>query len=285
MSKRLVILSLICITLLSACNLPVNNQTEPDLVASQVANLLTQTPLIDSPENRSTPVISETINSSEAEVVQTATPTATSTVTPTATLTSTPSGIPTGNATWSDPLDNGSRFGLDESGYDDGNTRIIIESGAMKITSLGAVGWRGWRLTSQTPNNYYMKVIYQTGNCSGSDQYGIIIQAPDYDSGYGYYFGLTCDGRYSIQKWDAGGLSTLEGWNQSPAILSGGNKTNTISILKQGNKYEYFINETSVANVEDSTFSNPGHFGPFISGLNTAEFSVRLEEISYWNLP
>jgi hypothetical protein len=113
----------------------------------------------------------------------------------------------------------------------------------------------------------------------------MIVQAPDVDSGYGYYFGITCDGRFSIQKWDDNGLSTLAGWNQNSAIQSGSNKSNTISVLKTGNRYEYFINQVSIANQEDSTFSKPGYLGLFISGLVSPEFSIRVEEIKYWNLP
>jgi hypothetical protein len=285
MPKRIIFFMCCLILILSACNLPLNVQaTEEnvDLIATQVANLLTLTPQIASPESISTQPTAEENNT---KITLTAEPEVSSTPTATITTTPTPAGIPTGPANWSDPLNNGSRFGIDSTGYDDGNTIIQIENGAMKLTSLGGNGWRGWRLTSQNPNNYYLKSEFTTETCAGNDQYGMIVQAPNFDSGYGYYFGLTCDGRFSIQRWDSNGLSTLAGWDQNTSINSGSDQTNTISILKSGNRYEYFINEVSVANVEDSTFANPGYFGPFISGLATNQFSIQLEEINYWNLP
>lgn len=287
MQKRIIFFVCCAILILSACNLPINSQSAEenvDLVATQVANLLTSTPQMINTESLSTDNNSQdnnTQNPPTAEPVVSLTPTSTIT----ATLTPTPAGIPTGPANWSDPLNNGSRFGIDSTGYDDGNTVIQVDNGAMKLTSLGANGWRGWRLTSQNPVNYFLKAVIQTETCSGSDQYGMIVQAPNYDSGYGFYFGLTCDGRFSIQKWDANGLSTLAGWDQSTSIKSGANQSNTIGILKSGNRYEYFINEVSVAAIDDSSFSNPGYFGPFISGLVTNPFNIRVDEINYWNLP
>ncbi len=285
MRKRIILPMCCFVLILSACNLPINaGQTADDIdqVNTQVAKLLTLTPPVLDPEGVETITMTPqnpALQTPSLEVISSATPS------PTITQTITPAGIPTGPANWSDPLENGSRFGVEASGYDDGNTAVKIEDGAMILTSRGANGWRGWRLTSQNPVNYYLKTAFQTETCAGSDQYGMVVQAPDYDSGYGYYFGLTCDGRFSIQKWDSGGLSTLAGWDQNAAIQSGSNQTNTIGILKSGNHFEYFINEISVATIQDSAFANPGYFGPFISGLSTNEFSIRLEEINYWNLP
>lgn len=285
MPKRIIFFMCCLIMVLSACNLPLDS-TEPtgeiNLIDTQVANLLTLTPQILNTESTDSDMeapdnIPQPTQTPHTEVSLTPSPTIT--------LTATPAGIPTGPADWSDPLNNGSGFGIDSTGYDDGNTIIKIDNGTLKLTSLGGKGWRGWRLTSQNPNNYYLTTSIQTETCAGSDQYGMIVQAPDYENGYGYYFGLTCDGRFSIQKWDSGGLSTLAGWDQNTAIKSGSNQTNLIGILKSGNRYEYFINQVSVASMEDSTFSTPGYFGPFISGLVSPEFSIRVEEINYWKLP
>ena len=55
--------------------------------------------------------------------------------------------------------------------------------------------------------------------------------------------------------------------------------------MKNGNKYKYYINDVVVAEVEDDDFSSPGYFGPFIAGLTTVNFTIALDELSYWNLP
>jgi hypothetical protein len=228
-----------------------------------------------------------------AQLIEPNTPTATFTIeiqptytmTPSATSSPTPANVPTGSPSWKDPFESGTSFGVSGSGYDDGNTKIYVESGSLVLISVNGVGWRGWRLTNQKPENYYIRAVFETGNCSGGDQYGLIIQSPDYDSGYGLYFGLTCDGRFSIQKWDDSGLSNLDGWNESSSLTPGSNQKNVIAILKSGINYKYYVNDVVQSEVTSEAFSSPGYFGPFIAGLETTNFEVRIDEISYWKMP
>jgi len=279
--------------LLSACNLPLTNSNTPDLIATEVSNMLTNTPLqIESSESTRTPSPNKPVDTQPTindSVVFSITPSITNTFTPSPTFTITASptsaNIPTGEPTWKDEFFSGTSFGINAEGYDDGNTIIFSQDDSLTLISVNKTGWRGWRLASHKPKNYYLKAIFITETCSGSDQYGIITQSPDYENGYGYYFGLTCDGRFSIQKWEENGLSNLEGWTESSQIKTGNTQTNSISILKSGENYKFFVNDFFVANVNDNHFSNPGFFGPFIAGLETPNFTVRLKEIAYWNLP
>lgn len=284
MPKRIVlILTLIITGSLVGCNLPDSTQSNPDIIATQVSNLLTTTPEISKPTNEDPTLNIPTITVELTEVENQ--PSETATFEPTITRTVQPPGIPTGSPSWSDPFDNGARFGINPEGYDDGQTRIIISDGSMILTSISASGWRGWRVTSQKPGNYYLKADFQTEDCVGSDQYGLVIQSPDFESGFGYYFGLTCDGRYAFQKWEDGGLSNLQGWTNDTNINPGTNQNNSIGILKSGNQYNLFVNNVALVTVDDEKFSSPGYFGPFIAGVNTANFSIKLNEIAYWNLP
>lgn len=284
MPKRIVlILTLIITGSLVGCNLPDSTQSNPDIIATQVSNLLTTTPEISNPTNEDPTLNIPTITVELTEVENQ--PSVTATFEPTITRTVQPPGIPTGSPSWSDSFDNGARFGINPEGYDDGQTRIIISDGSMILTSISASGWRGWRVTSQKPGNYYLKADFQTEDCVGSDQYGLVIQSPDFESGFGYYFGLTCDGRYAFQKWEDGGLSNLQGWTNDTNINPGTNQNNSIGILKSGNQYNLFVNNVALVTVDDEKFSSPGYFGPFIAGVNTANFSIKLNEIAYWNLP
>jgi hypothetical protein len=284
MPKRIVlILTLIITGSLVGCNLPDSTQSNPDIIATQVSNLLTTTPEISNPTNEDPTLNIPTITVELTEVENQ--PSETATFEPTITRTVQPPGIPSGSPSWSDSFDNGARFGINPEGYDDGQTRIIISDGSMILTSISASGWRGWRVTSQKPGNYYLKADFQTEDCVGSDQYGLVIQSPDFESGFGYYFGLTCDGRYAFQKWEDGGLSNLQGWTNDTNINPGTNQNNSIGILKSGNQYNLFVNNVALVTVDDEKFSSPGYFGPFIAGVNTANFSIKLNEIAYWNLP
>jgi len=287
---------LIMVIFLASCNLPLSSTQTPDLIATEVANILTSTPFLEA--SLTAPIITPDVVVTEITPIPTKpAPTSILTVvspsdtpievslTSTATYTPTSPIVPVGEPTWKETFETGTNFGINADGYDDGNTRISIEDGAMKMVSINVNSWRGWRLASQKPKNYFLKADFEIENCAGSDQYGLITQAPDFDSGYGYYFGITCDGRYSIQKWNENGLSNLEGWQTSTAINSGANQQNQIGVLKSANSYQYFINETKVAEVQDDFFAAPGFFGPFIAGLSSPNFTVKLYEIAYWLIP
>lgn len=283
MSGRIVvILSSLCL-LLSACNLPINNNPTPDLLATEVSNLLTASPFASSVTQitETDQLVEQLTPFSSATEEPQPTNTETATITPSPT----PANVPTGSPTWFETFDNGTSFGISGSGYDDGNTKIYIESGSLILDSINGIGWRGWRLTNQKPVNYYIRAVFTTGDCSGSDQYGLLVQSPDYDSGFGIYFGLTCDGRFSIQKWDDSGLTNLDGWNTSSSIQSGSNQTNTIAILKSGSQYKYYVNDSVQSEVTSDSFTSPGFLGPFIAGLETPNFIVKIDEISYWKMP
>ncbi|HSM26442.1 MAG TPA: hypothetical protein VK856_16375 [Anaerolineaceae bacterium] len=284
MPKLLAILfTLLLIGTLSGCNLPDSNSSNPDDLATQVANLLTTTPLLPSPQ------IEEPTLENTPEPVEPTDELPTETIVTVIENTITPTNVtfelPSSQPFWSDPFDDGTRFGINPEGYDDGQTRIIISEGNMELTSITGSGWRGWRLTSQKPSNYFLEADFITQECSGSDQYGLVVQSPDFSSGFGYYFGLTCDGRFAFQKWEDGGLANLQSWNADPNINIGSDQANTIGIHKSGDQYNLYVNNVRIANIVDEKFSEPGYFGPFIAGVNTANFTVIIPNISYWNLP
>jgi hypothetical protein len=283
----LLILSLAIIAGIAGCNLPVSTISDPNELATQVSDLLTSTPMVQSSPTDA-PSSENLIETSEQDLI-TETPQVTdtieATIESTATPTTLPLDLPEGTPAWSDPFENGTRFGINDEGYDDGQTRILISDGAMVLTSITGSGWRGWRLTSQKPSSYYLEADFSTEECSGSDQYGLVVQSPDYASGFGYYFGLTCDGRYAFQKWEESGLSNLQGWETDSNVNAGSNQNNSIGILKSGNQYDLYVNDVKIIEIEDEKYSTPGYFGPFIAGVNTTNFTVKLTNISYWNIP
>ncbi len=217
----------------------------------------------------------------------------TSTLTNTPGTTDTPTVTPTqgdpatvyGTAYWSNTLDSGSGFGLSGSGYDDGYTSITIQNGKMVLTSLSATGWKGWRLTDRGLANYYLEGTFIIPSCAGGDLYGLVFRSPDYSSGFGYYLGLTCDGKYSLQRWDSGGLATLISSTASPLIKSGSGQTNRLGILAKGAALEIFINGESAQAITDGSFLNATIIGVFIAGKDSINFSAQLDDIKMWSVP
>lgn len=280
--------------LVVGCNLPSRQIDAPtptiDPVATQVSQLLTAMP---------TPTLEQeppAVITATPEPLFTAAP-ATETVEPnpgdqpsptsaaTATATTNP-GDPKANLGapfWSDNLDTSQSFSYL---YENEGTRVSHEPGALILTGRLANGWMGWTLTfKQKPADFYMEAVFITAACSEADMYGLVFRAPDTDSGY--FYGVTCDGRYNLhaQDFTDGSDNALINLTANSAILSGSNATNRIGVMAKGDRISLYANGTLLQEVIDDTYTGEGSFGPFVAANNTVDFTARLDEISLWNLP
>jgi hypothetical protein len=299
MRKTLTFIILLPI-ILTACNLPGMEQVpaddsiatkvsasltaetgaEIDPVATSVSSTLvaktseaaTDDPSVDRPV--------EVQPTSELEApTETVTPTLVETATPTPSITPT---LELGNPTLRNQMDSNVPFGL-QSPYEDTNSYFAISNGVMIMKSFNTAGYRGWRLTSQVPGNIYLQAIYNVQACSGQDQYGLILRAPDYGSGYGYYLGITCDGQYRFTRWDSNGVNSLAS-GSDPAILGGAGQTNRLAIRAEGSTFKIYVNDKMIKEVSDSGISGSGHYGVFVAGTS-GSLIVDTDEIAYWKLP
>jgi len=269
------LLSLLILGVLPACNLPTSQKVTPtaDFVSTSVVETLTSLP-------SKTPPLTQTANPTATQSVATQPPNET----PTATISPSPSpsGDPRswlGTPTKLDTLDSPQGFGLAE-GYEDNAAKIVVSNGAMIMTSYSTVGWRTWRVRPPEWSNAYLDATFRTVNCSSSDQYGLVFHAPNYDTGFGYYFSVTCDGRYSLSRWDANGTSALVNLTPDTNILSGAGQTNRLGVMIKGQNIKLFINGNQVKETEDAALTS-GFFGAFIGGYS-GNFTVQMDEIAYW---
>jgi hypothetical protein len=269
---------------LSACTMPAVQEptADPAVVEQIVGGTLTaqapatqeSTPTLLPTETATLPT--ETLPPTATETVDTATPTITVVV----------SGFrdTLGSPAWRNELNDGQAFGLDNEGYQDDNTRIVIENGAMVLSSSSIYGYRGWRLTSKSPADVYLEAKFDVQSCSGADLYGIVYRAPDYVSGKGYYLGITCEGNFSVTKWTDAGSRSIITSTFDDAILSGSGQTNRLGIQMLDDDFYVHINNKLVTQFSDDSFSDGGHIGVFIAGGGNGNLRVSLDEIAYWNL-
>lgn len=295
MRKSLTFIILLPI-LLAACNLPGMNQVPADeSIATKVAASLTSEASVEIDPvatSVSSTLVAKTSDAASAdrpvEVQPTSeleAPTETITPTPVETVTPTPTITPTlelGNPTLRNQMDSNVPFGL-QSPYEDANSYFAVSNGVMIMKSFNTAGYRGWRLTSQIPANIYLQAIYNVQACSGQDQYGLVLRAPDYGSGYGYYLGITCDGQYRFTRWDSGGVNSIAS-GSDPAILAGTGQTNRLAIRAEGSTFKIYVNDKMIKEVSDSGITGSGHYGLFVAGTSGG-LVVDTDEIAYWKLP
>lgn len=284
MRKTIPILILFSL-LLTSCNFPLAKPT-PDLniVSTKVAATLAavQTQAQPTALSAGTDVpLSPTLTPSLAP---TQTPTEQPSPTPTATL---PAGDPAkslGDPDFFDTFSNGTSFGLSNP-YEDEAVLIKVENGALVFKSKRINNGIRWRLTSRDPVDLYLEGQFNVTSCSGSDQYGLVMRAPTYTDGIGYYLGVTCSGQYYLLRWDKEGQNSLVSLTSDGSILSGSGQVNRLGIMADGETIRLYVNGKLVKELTDKGIPDKGYIGAFVSAREQPDFSVQLEELKLWTLP
>ena len=219
------------------------------------------------------------------ETTETLTPittvTTTATVTPYAYSEDDPRNV-LGTPHWTDTMDNDRNW---PSGYNR-FTDIYFFNSEMILTTLTDVS--GWRLAmTKSLSNFYLEMTVTPSWCTDTDSWGIIFRVPVLaDADRGYLFGIDCEGRYYLKKWDGkysskGKMTTLVYSTPNSAILSGPESTNRLGVMATGSQIMLFVNGVWVDEVRDSAYS-AGYFGPFANSEYPRPLVVRVDEVNYW---
>jgi hypothetical protein len=282
---------------LAACNLPASPEPTPvdqsaaytaaaeTIVAqlTEVAETLTPTTATDTqPEPTQTAVLpTATSTATPTELPQTPTMTSTSPPPPTSTL---PAGDPKaglGEPEFYDPFDNGTSWPL---GTDD-TYSFEVKDSHLVMTAVNPDRTSWWMLTWPVISDFYLEKTAETTECSGLDQYGLMFRATKTNKGFiGYLFGISCDGKYSLRRWDGEKFIRLVDWTSNEHINAGSNQVNRIGILADGAKIAMYANGNLLQEINDETHRE-GRFGVFVGSANTPNVKVLVDEIAYWDVP
>ncbi len=292
-------ITLMLALVMASCNLPVSpgmpTATFPapeDIIATAVAASLT--PLGNPPTTQAPagPTEQQGQPTNTPTATPQASPTSESTATPeislTPTITATPDDITAGlgQPAYKDTFDSsGGFFQKGVTSAEDDYTKFSVANGKLTLSSFGAPFWMGWRLTSQKQKNLYLEAAFTTGACTGLDQYGLVIRAPNYDSGYGYYLAFACNGSYRFFRWDDNGNVALTNWSANTLINAGANQTNRMGIWASNNTFRLFANGKLLQEISDGNISDSGHIGCFITFASTKPFTVEMDNFTYWTVP
>ena len=180
-----------------------------------------------------------------------------------------------GEPTRKDDMKNGGNF----FDYSDDHVKFVPADDAMLMTAFNPDAWHGWSLSSTTLKDAYIEMTASPGTCSGLDQYGIMFRSPDFNQGY--FYGLSCDGKYSLRKWDGENYTTITDWTANDKILAGSDKINRLGVKTVDNHYTFYANGFQIGEVDDSSYSE-GKFGLFIASAATTNFTASVDEVDYW---
>jgi hypothetical protein len=317
-SMKKVFWIIILILALAACS-PQTELTDEQM-ATRVAQILTeeyvappatelpppeaiQSTATTEPQQANTPegvlVISATPTATVPTPTFTVTSTSTITPTPTSTETNTPEPSLTPPATdprqvLGSPASTDPMNSIETWHWPDGAqeyTDIAFNDGYMELIGLQPVA--GWRLPmTAAGTDMYIEMTVRPGECTGEDSYGIIFRIPVFhEADRGYLFSVSCDGFYLLTKWDGKAGENGQGWRlldwrASEHIKPGANQVNRIGVMTYGNRFYlyangYLLNDSFILEDVDNPYPG-GHFGVFVSAKNTEDFTIYVDEMSYW---
>ena len=319
MNKKFVIfLSLLLIVLLAGCDqIPQIKQLKETYLQTRVAQLVDQmatkeiteeskelsaaTSLpptematetlpsfpVDATETPTTPAPTQapTFTPIPTSIPATETPTVAPTFTPIKTVVSIDPPIYLGKSVWKDPFDENKGWAVDTDAF----SSASIANGVMTLTTRSTLD--AWRLapTSSLGNNY-VEAIFTTGVCEANDHFGLMFHVPVLEEAdQGYQFGITCDERYLLRKYDGkvgenGSMISLIPWTPSAEIRTGSNQTNRIGMMTINDRLIMFINGVLVGEFKDNTYPQ-GYIGIFLGSRTTKNFTIKVDDLAYWSNP
>jgi len=275
--KKLSILGVlwIVVVMLSSCNFP-GQSAEPtaDIIGTQVSLMLTE----GATEEAKSPT--ETL-APTTEKTEAAEPTPTVTVTPTVTQSASDPAQSLGSPAWTQD------FSGSTSAWDFDYTQATFQTanGYLNMTTKANANWHSWYVSSPKLKNAYVETTIQMSSCSGLDRFGLAVRASS-DGQQFYFMGITCDGQWGFFRMAPEvNIIEIKGY-QSAAQLSNGTSTpHRVGIRMDGSSFTFYIDGEEVGTASDSTLSGEGYTGFLIAFANNPGFTVKADELKYWNLP
>ena len=184
-----------------------------------------------------------------------------------------------GPVDWVDNMATGANWATGFSSF----TNIRFDSGYLKLTSTSDL--IGWRLSWPVLDDFYLESTVLSPNCSGWDEFGMVFRAPEsIGAEKVYLFGITCNGRYSLRRWDGHNMHVIINWTQDSNIQTGASNTNRLGVMAQGSNLGLYINGHHVNEAVDGAYLS-GQFGVFVGSHEVDNVEVWMEQIRYWENP
>lgn len=278
---RLIFMLIIPMFFLVGCNLPGNTEPTVDIVATQVAKLLTDAPTItqQGPIDTVAPINTQT--GTPPENTSTSTSTSTVTVTPTETKNPNDPAQQLGAPVWTEDF-NGSSSPWDFDSY---QATFQVKNGALNLSANADPNWHSWYVSSPKLKNAYLEATIQMPNCSGLDRVGLAVRSSS-DGQEFYFLGITCDGQWGFFRMEPGvNIKKISDYQAAEPLNTGTNLSHRVGIWMSGTTFTIYIDGKQIGSVSDTKWTSAGFTGFLIAHANTPGFTVLVDKLAYWNVP
>jgi tRNA A-37 threonylcarbamoyl transferase component Bud32 len=146
-----------------------------------------------------------------------------------------------------------------------------------RLVKVKKVKYMSWRDTNRDFSDFYAEVLARPVN-DVEGEYGIVFRKEDSDNFYRLQ--IRVDGSYRVSKDEQKKWSTLIDWTPSSAINKG-QVGNRLAVAAKGDQFDFYANDTHLAALEDSTFSEGG-VGYFGGTFDAPGFQVAFDDFVVW---
>lgn len=280
MRKQIPMLIIFCLALfLASCTSQPDGEPTADIVATQVAQIFTQSAL----ETAQAPTETLIPSPTETQELATNTPTATMTVTQTSTPTQDLSdpAILLGSPAWTQDF-SGNSSSWD---YESEQASFSTSGGYLNLTARNNPNWHSWYFSSPRLKDAYVEALITLTNCSGKDRVGLAVRGSS-DFQQFYFLSITCDGQWGFFRMAPDvEIIALQGYQDAEPLNEEAARPHRLGIWMDGSDFLIYIDGQEVGSVSDATLNNDGYTGFLIAFANTSGFTVKVDQLQYWTLP
>jgi len=114
------------------------------------------------------------------------------------------------------------------------------------------------------------------------DNFGLLVRYQDDDENF-YWFQISGDGYYSVDRMQAGEWLTLVPWAESEAINQGLGAVNHLTVVCHGDQFAFYVNDAYLTTVTDDTFP-AGSIGLAAGTFDEPGVDVRFDNVKVYAL-
>lgn len=263
----------------SGCGTAQEDQPTDDLLATQVAGILTETAMEATKPPTETAVPEASATPVEPSETPTETPSATATATNT--LPSSDPAALLGDPAWTYD------FSGTSSPWDYESDQAVFETsdGYLNITAHGNRNWHSWWVSSPKLGDAYVEMTIQMDQCAGFDRFGFAVRSSS-DGEQFYFLDLTCDGRWGFFRMEPDvEINEIRAYQEIDLSVNNWSDSHRVGIWMEGTNFRFYIDGEEIGIASDDDLSSEGFIGFMIAFAETPGYTIRVDQLQYWNIP
>jgi len=142
----------------------------------------------------------------------------------------------------------------------DGDTLALYQDGEYRVAVFreNYVAW-GNPAPALDLGDFQIEVDARAVEGPLDNSLGILVRYQDDDKNF-YWFQISSDGRFAVDRLAEGEWVSVAGWQESTAIQQGLDATNRLKVSCSGDRFVFSVNGTSLGTVTDRNLG-PGNIG------------------------